>query len=98
MFLFRLALALGRTVTELEDTIGSAELTEWAAYYRIEPFGQWRDNWHAAIIASMLGNRWRGKTDPVKTEDDFIFRTTEQHKQRQTEKTIANLRTLAKKK
>lgn len=98
MFLFRLALALGKTVAELEQTIGSGELTEWAAYYSIEPFGQWRDNWHMANLAAMLGNRWRKPSKPAVTVDDFMFKTAEQSKQQQTRKTLAALSAVAKKK
>ena len=49
----RLALALGRTVAELGVTMTSSELSDWIDYYKIEPWGAWRDNYHAALIASM---------------------------------------------
>ena len=49
----RLALALGRTVAELGVTMSSSELSDWIDYYKIEPWGSWRDNYHAALIASM---------------------------------------------
>ena len=49
----RLALALGRTVAELGVTMSSSELSDWIDYYKIEPWGAWRDNYHAALIASM---------------------------------------------
>ena len=49
----RLALALGRTVAELSATMGSSELSDWIDYYKLEPWGAWRDNYHAALIASM---------------------------------------------
>lgn len=36
MFCFRLALALGKTVEELLDSISYEELIEWAAYLNLE--------------------------------------------------------------
>lgn len=54
--MFRLALALGRTVGELMQTISSDELTEWSAFYRLDPFGDLRQDMQAALIASTLAN------------------------------------------
>ena len=55
----RLALALGRTVSELEDSLTSSELSDWIDYYQVEPWGAWRDNWHAAILACLLSGEER---------------------------------------
>lgn len=38
--MFRLAAQLGLTVKELAARIDSRELSEWMAYYNIEPFGE----------------------------------------------------------
>ncbi len=51
-FLFRLALALGKTVGQLLDELSSEELGEWMAYARIEPFGAQHENMRSAIVAS----------------------------------------------
>ncbi|MES0444986.1 MAG: DUF4035 domain-containing protein [Desulfobacterales bacterium] len=64
----------------------------------MEPFGQWRDNFHSAQIASMLHNRWRGKGKPALTVNDFIFKTADQAKQQQTQKTLSALSAMAVKK
>lgn len=48
-----MALCLGRTVRELESELSAKEFMEWLEYDRLEPFGTVRDNWHAAVIASM---------------------------------------------
>jgi len=47
------------TVRELLARISSRELTEWQAYYNIEPFGAVRADTHAAIIASTVANTAR---------------------------------------
>jgi hypothetical protein len=91
--MFRLALALGRTVQELEQTMGSGEFSEWKAYYATEPFGQWRDNFHAAQIASILHNVNRGKGAAV-TPDDFIYRDMEDTQDRADAEVLARLNIL----
>lgn len=54
--MFRLALALGCTVQELGDRLTSAELTEWQAFYLIEPFGDARADDRARLLALASGN------------------------------------------
>ena len=44
------------TVGELLDRISSRELSEWMAYYMLEPFGAERDNLHAGLVAAMVHN------------------------------------------
>ena len=41
---------------ELLTVISSDELTEWAAYYQLEPFGEYRGDLRAGIVASTLAN------------------------------------------
>lgn len=65
MFLFRLALALGRTVAELEASLSQRELLEWAEFYSIDPFGGFRADIQTGIlstvIASVIGGNKRAK-------------------------------------
>ena len=44
------------TVGELLNRISSRELSEWMAYYMLEPFGAERDNLHAGLVAAMVHN------------------------------------------
>lgn len=37
-------------------SISSEELTEWAAYYRLDPFGTYRSDLQAGIVASIVAN------------------------------------------
>lgn len=67
----RLALALGRTVAELKDTLSSSEMSNWIEYYKLEPWGAWRDNWHASILASIMSG-----SDDAKMED-YMYRYVE---------------------
>lgn len=63
------------TVGELLERISSRELTEWMAYYELEPFGQERGDLQAGVVASVIANVNR---DPKKSRkeykpDDFVL-------------------------
>ena len=61
------------------------EIQEWGAYFSIEPFGQDRDNLHAAIVASVIANVFGGKGKKAQPSD-FMFRD---HQEAETEKIAA---------
>lgn len=42
------------------------------AYERLEPFGDWRADWRAALLASLLYNANRGRGDRALQIDDFM--------------------------
>lgn len=44
------------TVAELLSRVSSAELTEWMAFYRLEPWGSEADDWRAGMVASVVAN------------------------------------------
>lgn len=84
-------------MAELEDTLGSGELTKWYAYYQIEPFGQWRDNYHAAMVAATIVNNI-GKVKNAKQINDFMLEHPDLRRKRETSTTLAIMDALAKKK
>lgn len=94
--MFRLALALGKTVAEIETTMPARELTEWGRYYAAEPFGQFRDNLHAGIVAAAILNSNRQRNSPVVSPSDFLLVSREQSRRRELAKSVARLRALAK--
>jgi len=51
--MFRLALALGRTVQELGRSVTVSELREWWAYYNLEPFGPLAEDWRHGIACDV---------------------------------------------
>lgn len=64
------------TVGELLTRVSSRELTEWMAFFEMEPFGPERADLRAAIVASTVANTAR---DPKKrarpwTPRDFMPR------------------------
>lgn len=58
------------------ERVSSSELTEWMAYYQLEPFGQERDNLHAGIIASVFANANRDRKKQRKPFEvkDFMLK------------------------
>lgn len=62
-------MALGKTVGELLAVLSSEELTEWAAFYQIEPFGEYREDLRAGIVASTLANIHAKKGHSFKPKD-----------------------------
>lgn len=77
--MFRLALALGKTVGELECNMSHSEFVEWQHFNRFWPIGERRTDLHFAqvcnLIANALGaktsiNDWMLKVDPDEPERD----------------------------
>ena len=60
-------------MAELLATISSEELTEWAAYYQIDPFGSHRADIQAGVVASTMANI-HAKRGHSFTPADFIPR------------------------
>lgn len=56
------------TVGELLARISSRELSEWAAYYELEPWGEERADLRAGIVASTMANTAR---DPKKRQKPY---------------------------
>jgi hypothetical protein len=68
------------------------------AYYKLEPFGSDRDNWHAANIASMLYNINRKKGSKATTAADFMFIDQGTIQQNKADSFTAELRRRVKRK
>jgi len=60
------------TVTDLLRRMDSAELTEWMAFYSVEPFGDARGDIQAAIVAATMANCWRGKDKTPYKLSEFL--------------------------
>jgi hypothetical protein len=64
----------------------------------VEPFGTWRDNAHAALIASVIANVNRGKNHKAYELADFMLVDRESSRVRQTTQTLKALRAIGKRK
>ena len=68
-----MALALGKTVKQLLEQTDSAELTEWRAYYALEPFGELvADQRHGIAVSTLANINRSSKTDAYRPKD-FIY-------------------------
>lgn len=67
------------------------ELLEWMEYERIEPFGAWRDNWHTALIASILANSNRKQGSPQIPMSEFFYVDSETVRDKQDAEMLAFL-------
>lgn len=72
MFLFTLALELGRTVAELEDAMTAQEFGEWQAYYGLHPFGASGGWFRTGVVASTIANVNRSNGSEPFCPADFI--------------------------
>lgn len=63
---------LGRTVSELLETVSSEEITEWMAFDTLEPIGDWRSDLAAGVVASTFANAHRKKDSPPFKALDFM--------------------------
>ena len=50
----------------------SKQFGEWIAYQNIEPFGEWRDDLRAGIMASTVANSVRAKGQQAAKPSDFM--------------------------
>ena len=65
--MYRLALALGKTLREIEEGMDGRELDRWRAYHEVEPIAP--PGWMEAQICAVTANSQRAKGPPAKVED-----------------------------
>ncbi len=59
-------------VRELLARVGSDELTEWMAFYQLEPFGDMRADLRSGVVAATFANAHRTKDARTFTPEDFM--------------------------
>lgn len=74
----------------------SSEFTAWLAYYQLEPFGAYRDNLHAATIASIMANAHRDSKRAAFKVEDFMVVDTKTRKSKDTRDFFSAFQALAK--
>ena len=60
------------TVRELLSRLTSKELSEWMAWYNVEPFGEARADLRSAIVACVVHNINCTKKSQMKKVNDFM--------------------------
>ena len=86
-FTFKLALALGKTIEELEHTMTQSELQEWYEYYKIDPFPQDKQELQLATLNFLISTAHGGNS----TIEDFLISNQPQAQGENLEHQIKNL-------
>ena len=73
---------------ELLARIESRELTEWATFYQLEPFGQEAEGLGSAIVAATIANVNREKGAKAFEVADFLPKFGEAKKEQSVEEMI----------
>ncbi len=73
-----LASHLKMTFKELLERMDSRELSEWMAYYNLEPFGEERADIRQGITSCVMANSFSNKKHKI---DDFIPKFRQQRKE-----------------
>ena len=93
--MFRLALALGMTVGELEQRMSAHELSEWQAYDSIEPIGGFRTDYGFAMLAALYVNAHKKRgSQPSKVSEFMPWLPKVETKASDQEKWIAMLKSI----
>lgn len=77
--------------------MSAQELDSWELFWQVEPWGSYRDNIHAGIIASavLAPHVQRGKKAPIYT--DFLLRDKAETQQAAENNLLAFFKSVAKK-
>jgi hypothetical protein len=65
------------TVGDMLQRMSSAELTEWMAFYVVEPFGEEHADFRAGVIASVTANHSMSPPDKPRRPSDFFGSRTD---------------------
>lgn len=65
-------------------------------YQKLEPWGAWRDNWHAAMIATILANAHRDPKRPPTRMHEFFYKDPETASRQQDAEMLTGLRLMKK--
>ena len=80
---------------ELYSRLTSQEITDWFAFYSLDPWGGQRGDIQAAIIASTIANVNRSKDSKPMTPADFMPRFGEKPKKQTWQDQLAKVRAMS---
>lgn len=85
------------TVGELEQRMGASELEEWKLLWASDPWGPYRDNFHAALITSVLVNIHRKKNTKPIDYTEFMLSDREQYQRKKSKEFLSWMKAVGKK-
>lgn len=84
MFMCRLSLAWGIPPTEIEQSVSASDFALMQRYFAHEPWGSWRDNAHAGLIASTVARAFGAKREL--SFQDFMLMDSEAAAEREAQR------------
>jgi len=69
---------------------------EWLEFYEIEPWGAWRDNFHAAMVACLIANAHRDPKKKAFGMSEFFYLDAQTSAEKKDEALLAFLEGLVK--
>ena len=69
------------TVSQIDREMTAKELTEWMVFYSIEPFGPAREDYRAALQASITANAAGAKVQPDEIIKPWSFQEEQRARQ-----------------
>lgn len=77
--------------------MGASELAEWVKFWKMEPWGAYRDNIHAGFIAATIANvNRKPNTKPI-THEVFMLTDRSDYSKRKTKETLSWMKAVGKK-
>ena len=69
--------------------MSGSEFREWQEYYVLEPFGQDRDNWHSAFLASLYASAHTKQGAQPPGVDQFMYRDSDTRREEADAQTLS---------
>lgn len=73
----KLSLKMGIPLDELQERVSSREFLEYLAHFKLEPWGEEKEDYRTGILASTIANVFRSKNQRPFQPDDFIPKVRE---------------------
>ena len=92
--MMQLALKMGATLQELNERMTAKEFSLWCEFYRQQPWGAERDNYHSAMQCSLNANinAPKGKTFSI---NDFMYQTSDAKKKSELDSFVARFTSMS---
>ena len=95
--MYRVALALGKTVRELQGSMDIDEFLGWAAFFRLHGWPDSRHEFYAAQLASLMVSLVSGKGRKYSTSDFMLDEILESQQEKDDRELMQYLNALAEK-
>src|SRR5690554_3321002 len=86
------------TVKEMLTRMDSRELTEWAAFFALEPWGTETEDWRAGLVSASIANANRDPRDtpqPYQPRDFMPRRKIQEEQDEQSHETVLDMWSMA---